>query len=133
MIIASLSYLSLEYDETMGCILQRWRGYITPEQFRHGVDLTNKLFKEKAPVSKFVVELTFALRVKREDTDWAAREAIPIAKRHGLKYYGFSVPEDIYTQVTYNNFVSELSSIDPEIEMKLFRTIEETIMWIKTK
>ena len=89
MIIVNEKHLLLEYDEELKAIIQTWKGFFPSESFRAGVERTNKLFVEKSPVRKFLVDISNSSVIKGEDTTWAAQTAIPKAIHNGLKYYGF--------------------------------------------
>jgi hypothetical protein len=131
MIIVNEKHLVLEYDEELKTIIQTWKGFFTSEKFREGVEETNKLFEKKAPVKKFLVDTRACSVVKGEDTTWAAQTAIPTAIRHGLKYYGFVLPENVFTQVSLNNFQEQLNQ--PSLEISLFKTLEEAKQWAHLK
>jgi hypothetical protein len=102
-------HLTLEYDESQKCIIQVWKGFFSSEQFRNGVKSTNQLFEQKNP-ARFLVDISTCNHIKKEDTDWAATHAIPLAIKNGLKYYAFVVPTNVFTQMTLNNFKSEVES-----------------------
>ena len=119
----------LEYDEDLKCIIQTWKGFFNSEVFRTGVEKTNKLFEKKKPVEAFLVDISSSSVIKKEDTDWAARTAIPAAIRNGLKYYGFVLPENVFTQVSLSNFKKELNQ--PSLEIKLFDSINDAKNWVR--
>lgn len=122
--------LVLEFDEELNCIIQTWKGFFNSEFFKTGVEKTNKLFEQKRPVKKFLVDISQSSVIKKEDTDWAARTAIPKAISNGLKYYGFVLPENVFTQVSLNNFKQELNQ--PSIEIRLFDNIDSAKTWARS-
>lgn len=121
--------LVLEYDDDLNCIIQTWKGFFNSEFFKDGVEKTNKLFEQKKPVEKFLVDISQCSVIKKDDTDWAARTAIPKAISNGLKYYGFVLPENIFTQVSLNNFKQELNQ--PSLEIRIFDSIEAAKNWAR--
>ncbi len=122
--------LVLEYDHGLKCIIQTWKGFFNSDYFRKGVEKTNELFARESPVKKFLVDLSMSSVIKKEDTDWAAGTAIPIAVLHGLKYYGFVLPENVFTRVSLENFTEELRQ--PDLEIKIFVNIESAKSWVES-
>ena len=122
-------HLFLAYDEDLKCIIQVWKGFFSSELFREGVNKTNELFAMKKPVSKFLVDISDSSVIKKEDTEWAARNAIPTAIKNGLKYYGFVLPSNVFTQVSLNNFRKDLNQ--PSLEVQIFNSLERAKAWAK--
>lgn len=127
--VINQKHLTLEYDESHKCIVQVWNGYFTSEQFRNGVISTNKLFEQKKP-PRFLVDISNCNIVKKEDTDWAATHAIPLAIKNGLKYYAFVVPTNVFSQMTLNNFKSEVES---HITIQPFDNRKLAIEWLNSQ
>jgi hypothetical protein len=122
--------LDLEYDEELRCIIQTWKGYFNSDYFKQGVERTNKLFEEKRPVHKFLVDARNASVVKKEDTDWAAKTAIPKSIKNGLQFYGFVLPTNVFTQISLGNFQKELNQ--PELTVMLFDDIDKAKDWMRS-
>lgn len=122
-------HLFLAYDEDLKAIIQVWKGFFSSESFREGVNKTNQLFAMKKPVSKFLVDISESSVIKKEDTEWAAKNAIPIAIKNGLKYYGFVLPENIFTQVSLKNFRQDLNQ--PTLEVQIFDNLDTAKEWAK--
>lgn len=122
--------LVLEYDEELKCIIQTWKGHFSSDYFKKGVERTNEIFAEKKPVSRFLVDAQSASVIKKEDTDWAARTAIPTAIQYGLKYYGFVVPTNVFTRLSLNNFQQELNQ--PDLTVRLFDNIDTAKEWMRS-
>jgi hypothetical protein len=122
-------HLYLAYDEDLQAIIQVWKGFFTSELFREGVNKTNELFAMKKPVTKFLVDISESSVIKKEDTEWAATNAIPTAIKNGLKYYGFVLPSNVFAQVSLNNFRKDLNQ--PSLEVQIFASLERAKDWAK--
>lgn len=120
----------LEYDDDLKCIIQTWKGFFNSEVFRSGVERTNQLFAKKKPVATFLVDISQSSVIKKEDTDWAATTAIPIAIKNGLKNYGFVLPANVFTQVSLNNFKEQLNQ--PTLTIRLFDNMESAKEWARS-
>jgi len=120
-------HLDLEYNDDLKCIIQSWKGYFNSDFFRNGVEKTNQLFEKQAPVEIFLVDISTSGVIKNEDTEWAAETAIPRAIKNGLKYYGFVVPENVFAQLSLNNFRKQLNQ--PSLETKLFDNLNSAKKW----
>ncbi len=124
--VVDQKHLVLEFDEQNQCIIQTWRGFFNSQQFRAGVEQTNRLFEQKKP-SRFLVDISQSSLIKKEDTDWAANNAIPKAILNGLKYYAFVVPTSVFTQITLENFKDEVESV---IKIQPFDNFNKAKQWL---
>ena len=131
MLVVNEKHLTLEYNEELKAIIQIWKGYFPSNSFRAGVLRTNKLFEKMRPVRKFLVDISTSSVISEEDTTWAARTAIPQAIDNGLKYYGFVLPENVFTQVSLKNFQEQLNQ--PSLEIALFKSLKEAKEWARQK
>lgn len=131
MLVVNEKHLALEYDEDLKAIIQTWKGHFPSKSFRAGVLRTNKLFEEKRPVRKFLVDISNSSVISEEDTTWTARTAIPQAIDNGLKYYGFVLPVNVFTQVSLKNFQEQLNQ--PSLEIAIFKSIQEAKEWARQK
>lgn len=129
MVVVNDKHLVLEYDERMNCIFQIWKGFFSSELFREGVEKTNALFAQKKPVPNFLVDISESSVIKKEDTEWAATTAIPLAIQNGLKNYGFVLPKNIFTQVSLNNFRNDLNQ--PSLSIRLFDNLDRAKEWVQ--
>ncbi len=127
MVIVDEKHLFLEYDEELKCVIQVWKGFFSSELFREGCNKTNALFEKQKPVTKFLVDISESSVIKKEDTEWAAINAIPTAIKNGLKYYGFVLPKNAFTQVSLNNFRKDLNQ--PTLEVQLFDSLDRAKKW----
>lgn len=130
MVVIKENNFMLEYDEDMNCIIQTWKGFFNSDYFKEKVHATNKLFAGKRPVAKFIVDGSESSVIKREDTEWAAINAIPIAIQNGLKYYGFVLPKNVFTQVSLKNFRKDLNQ--PTLEVQIFDSLNTAKAWAKS-
>lgn len=131
MIVVNEEHLLLEYDPKLKAIVQTWKGFFSSEAFRAGVERTNRLFEEKNPVTKFLVDISDSAVIKGEDTSWAAQNAIPRAIQNGLKYYGFVLPKSVFAEISLKNFREQLHQ--PSLEIGIFKSIEEAKAWARQK
>lgn len=123
-------HLVLEFDEKLGCIIQTWIGFAGTEKFRAGVEKTNELFR-RTKSKKFIVDGSGAAVVKQEDTEWAAKTAIPLAIQNGLKYYALIVPKNLFSQISLQHFKSSLNQ--PSLEVQLFDDITKAKTWMSER
>ena len=127
MVVVNEKHLLLEYNEELKCIIQTWRGFFNSDLFRSGVNRTNQLFAEKKPVATFLVDISESSVIKKEDTEWAATTAIPLAIKNGLKNYGFVLPKNVFTQVSLTNFRNDLNQ--PSLNIQLFDSMDRAKAW----
>ncbi len=123
-------HLELEFDPALNCITQTWKGYFSSELFRQGVNRTNQLFNEKAPVAKFLVDISESGVIKQEDTNWAARISIPAAIEKGLTHYALVAPKNVFTQMSLYSYQQELNQLS--LQVRLFDTFESALEWLKS-
>jgi hypothetical protein len=126
MILYQKPYLTIEHDENLSCLIQRWKGFATSEQFREGIRQSVSYFEEKK-MNKLISDTKDFAVVKKDDTDWVASHATPIMVRNGLKYMAFILPTNVFTQVSVNNFKSKADDI---LQIQYFDNYDKAIQWL---
>ncbi len=126
MIIVEKPYLKLEYDETMRCIIQHWKGFAKSAEFREGINKSLEFFKQKK-VDKIISDTKNLSLVKKEDTDWVAREVTPAMVKQGLKYMAFIVPSSVFTQLSVDNYKTEANKA---VTIRYFDQLAEAKAWL---
>ena len=106
MILFERPYVTLELDEQLKCLTQRWKGFAKSEQFREGINKSLEFFQQKQ-IDKIISDTKDFSLVKKEDTDWVATVITPKMVQHGLRRMAFIVPTNIFTQITIDNFKNE--------------------------
>jgi len=126
MILYQQSYLTIEYEENLQCLIQHWKGFATSEQFRDGINQSITYFTEKK-INKLISNTKELAVIKKEDTDWVAAYATPIMVQHGLQYMAFIVPTNIFTQVSVSNFKSKAEDM---LQIQYFNDLHIAIHWL---
>lgn len=128
MIVYQKPYLTLEYDEKLTCLIQRWKGFATSEQFREGINQSVNYFKAKK-INKLISDTKDFAVVKKDDTDWVAGHATPIMVQNGLKYMAFILPTNVFTQVSVNNFKNKADDI---LQIQYFDNLDKALQWLRS-
>ena len=110
MLLLQKPFVTIEYDETLRCLIQNWVGFAKSADFRFAINESLEFFK-KAKVDKIISNTKNASLVKKEDTDWVAQVITPQMVRHGLRYMAFVVPTNVFTQFSVDNFKEEASAV----------------------
>ena len=127
MILFETSFLSIEYDETINCISQHWKGYAKSEQFRAVIEKSIRLLKQKGATCLISNTKELAV-VSNEDTQWAATHATPIMIGYGLRYMAFIVPTSVFTQLSVNNFKTKT---EDKLQLHYFTDLAKAKEWLK--
>ena len=65
MVLFEKPYLTIELDEQLKCLTQRWKGFAKSEQFREGINKSLEIFQRK-PISKIISDTKEFSLVKKE-------------------------------------------------------------------
>ena len=126
MILFEKPYVTLELDEPLKCLTQRWKGFAKSEQFREGINKSLEIFQRK-PINKIISDTQNASLVRKEDTDWVATTIIPKLVQCGLRYMAFIVPTNVFTQISVDNFKNEAKG---GVRIQYFDDYEKAKEWI---
>lgn len=126
MILFERPYVTLELDEPLKCLTQRWKGFAKSEQFREGINKSLEFFQQKQ-IDKIISDTQNAALVKKEDTDWVATVITPKMMQHGLRRMAFIVPTNVFTQMSVDNFKSEAKG---GVRIQYFDNYEKAKEWI---
>jgi len=126
--IEKLKAADIEYLEDTNCIIQHWKGYSNSKEFREVINKSIEIFQEKKTVKRIISNAVLLGVVKKEDTDWIAKEANPKLIRYGLSKIAFVVPKNAFAQLAVNNFSRETKGA---LAIKYFQTMSEAKSWIK--
>lgn len=83
-------------------LVQVWKKFCMPEDFRITQIKTVELFKAKKCVN-LISDTTNAGVLRKEETEWAAQTITPQLIEAGLKEINFVVPNNVFTQMTLKN------------------------------
>ena len=119
-------YLTIEYDREMNCILQHWKGFAKSEEFREGILQSLNFFKQMK-ADKIISDTRNFSVVKREDTDWVAKDITPLLVKSGLKKMAFILPASAFTQISVNNFKKEANQI---LTIQYFDSLTNAKEWL---
>lgn len=124
MIIFNRNYLTIEVDKENDCLLQSWKGFATPEQFREGILKALEIFKDHK-VSRMISDTKDQAVVRKEETEFAA-SLVPEFVKSGLKTFAFVVPSNVFTQFSLNNFKKQSDSL---LSIQYFDKMEDAKKW----
>ncbi len=122
-------YLTVAYDEELNCIQQNWKGFAKSHDFREGI-LKSVEFLEEKQADKILSNTKEFSVVKKEDTDWVAKEITPILVEKGMRKMAFIVPSNVFTQVSVNNFKDEANKI---VSICYFDDVQKAKDWMAGK
>ncbi len=126
MILIEKPYLILEYDEALQCIVQYWKGFAKSGEFREGINKSLEFFKQKK-VDKIISDTKNLSLIKKEDTDWVAKEVTPAMVKQGLRYMAFIVPSSVFTQLSVDNYKTEAGK---SVTIRYFDQLNDAKTWL---
>lgn len=121
-------YLTISIDAHTQCLIQTWKGYARPEQFRRGIEKSIELFQEQ-PLTCIISNTREFAMAQKEDTDWVSAYATPILMENGLRHMAFVKPESSFGQVAVYNYKCKT---DCMLMIKYFVEFEHAQMWIES-
>lgn len=119
-------YLTIIYDEELNCIQQNWKGFAKSQDFREGILKSLQFFKDKK-ADKILSNTKELSIVKKEDTDWVAKDITPALVSNGMKKMAFIVPSNAFAQMSVNNFKEDANKI---VSIRYFDDIQKAKEWM---
>ena len=128
MLLINKPYVTIERDDHLKCLIQTWKGFAKSEDFRAAIHASLEVFK-KEKINKIISNTKSAALVNKEDTDWVAQVITPQMVQYGLRYMAFIVPNDVFTQLSVDNFKKEANSV---VSIRYFDQLETATQWLSS-
>ncbi len=119
------------YDENTNAAIGTFIGFLTQDEF---ITIANNLLDilETKKISKQLNDIKKMKVLKPEIDEWLKTIWFPKAKKAGLKYFAFVVPDDIFGKLSMNA-VNQKANDSSGIEIQYFNNIEEAKQWLISK
>ena len=111
-------------DPVKKCLYQTWIGYISPEEFRHAIDLTVSCFQQYE-LESILSDTTDQAVLSKEGSDYAA-SVMPVLVANGLKKVAFVLSKSAFTRLSVQNFTKRA---EPSL-IAHFASREEAEAWL---
>jgi hypothetical protein len=118
---------SIEVDETVPCIVIRWRQYATSAQLRFIHEQLIRLLGEPA-LCKVLGDDTEMLTIHADDQRWIQEHWLPRAKAAGLKAAANKRPASYFGQLSVRNVQRGLRQ---SLALRSFDSMVEARCWLK--
>ncbi|HEY8937539.1 MAG TPA: hypothetical protein VIM65_20075 [Cyclobacteriaceae bacterium] len=120
-------YVSVRYNKANHIIISSWLIPPTSTEFREGMNATIKAL-EHFKTGKVIWD-TYQLGVLHpDDQHWAATEHYNNALKVGYSHAVLLIPEDILTQMSIDDTVSQVQNLIP---INYSPTMEAAVEWLK--
>ena len=120
------SYVTIERDDQLKCLIQTWKGFAKSENFREAINQSLEIIK-KGGLDKIISDTKDAALVSKDDTKWVAQVVTPQMVQHGLRYMAFIVPANVFTQIAVDNFKEDADSV---VKIRYFDQVEDAKDWM---
>ncbi len=116
-------YLDIDFDEERSLIIQTWKSFATPTQFRDGLEKSWEFIRTKK-ASLLLVNT----RTKNDNTGWITR-SLPAPLRYGLKAQAFIVGSGIADQLSLKTFKYQQEATNTQY----FEDAKKAKNWLATQ
>ena len=120
-------HCAIDYEPTLKCVIQTWRGFAGSQNFRASILKTIEVFKEY-DAEAIISNTQNAELVKPSDADWVATYANPILIQEGLRRIAFIIPNSVLLQWSVDHFMQETTG--QQLTMQYFDNIDKAKAWI---
>ena len=131
MIIYQTSFLELAYWADEKCLYQHWRGFTSSENFRIGI-LKSLECMQDYEIIKIITDTREQGLVRKQDTDWVVLEIAPKMWASGLIAQAFVLPQDIFTQVSVQNYSEQTTNLSQQLQISYFENLDSAKKWLQT-
>jgi hypothetical protein len=125
-------YVKISIDESVPCLEWIGKKFISSEAFRESEEKSLRFYREymgKYPGLQWFVDAREVGAILKEDTDWVAKNILPVFASLGLKKEAFVVPKSAFGKLALDDYISESGE---RIEMKVFDSITGAKAWLSS-
>ena len=126
MLIEDKAHCTIEYDPTLKCVIQTWKGFAGSQKFRASLLKTLEVFETQEATS-IINNTQHSKVVAAEDLDWSAREIDPKLIECGLRKIALIVPQDRFTRHSLAHFRQNSGE---HFVIQHFADLDEAKAWI---
>jgi hypothetical protein len=123
-------HIQVLFDEEAQAGIGNWNGFVSGDEYKLGLNKGIELIKEKK-LYKWIGNLSHMEAITEEDQAWANEVWFPNALGAGLKRLGVVVSKDIFNQMSVEEMLNKVESID--LETQYFDSLENAVAWMKTQ
>ena len=127
MVIKEFPDCLLEYEESLHCVVQHWRGYSKSDQFHEVILKTLDFFTTEPGATAIISDTRNHKVVRTSDADWVAKEINPQLIGAGLQKMAFVLPEDQFAALSVGHF----TKVSDTFEIGNFEDIESARAWVQ--
>jgi hypothetical protein len=118
----------IAFDPEVPCVLIRWRGYVTSEEFRQASDNALRLLQEQH-VSRILNDTTDLPIISAADQRWVQSDFVPRGIAVGFRAVAMVNSRFYFNRVAVDSVVAQL---DPEeIMVEYFENPEKARAWLR--
>lgn len=128
MVIYNTSYLMIEYDELLPCLMVTWKGYTSSEDFRNGLDRIFQAMQEYK-VDKTLTDIREHKVIGIEDQNYAAAKSIEFDKTYWNVRRALIIPQDVFAKFAIKNVNN--ATMEQGQEREMFTNIEDAKDWLR--
>lgn len=128
MIILETDEYIIEYKADLKTVIQSWRKFTSPENFRKAIKITLDFFKENEEIFFIISNTQKHGVISKVDANWVTEIVNPQLIENGLRKIIFIEPENIFAKYSVAQFLDENQG--DEIVLKVPK-IEFAEAWIK--
>ena len=123
-------HIQVVFDEDAQTGIGNWNGFVSGDEYKQGLNKGIELIKEKK-LYKWIGNLSHMEAITEDDQTWANEVWFPNALNAGLKRLGVVVSKDVFNQMSVEEMLNKVESID--LQTQYFDSLENAIVWMKTQ
>jgi hypothetical protein len=121
-------------DETVPCLVNEWRGYITSALFREYILKLLDLLKDNRPKNGRLNLLADTLKLEvlsPLDVEWVTQTVNPQYIEHGAHFEAFLVPIDKFGEMSVDRYIRQATN-QGEFVIQMFDSLDDAKTWLRS-
>ena len=127
MLIDDQPHCAIEYDPDARRIIQTWKGFAKPSEFRASIQKTIDAFERHRPTT-ILSDTRESEVVDQAEARWVVEYANPALIARGLKKIAFVLPKKLLPRWSVDHFFR--GAKDQPLEARAFNSIAEARAWL---
>ena len=121
-------------DESVPCLVNEWRGYITSTLFREYILQLVELLKDNR--TKYLQLNLLADTLKLEvlsplDGEWVTQSVNPLYLENGAAFEAFLVPSDKFGEMSVDRYIRQTTK-HGEFAVQMFDSLDNAKAWLRS-
>lgn len=120
-------FLTIYWDNSIGCVIMEWKKFVTGDDFRAGLDTGLQLLIDQQS-TKWLADLRNLGVIAQEDQEWSNNNWFPRALVAGMTHMAIVQPANIISKWSVDRIMEKVANTN--LTIHYFDDLDKARQWL---